>query len=125
MLLDVDHFKRFNDSYGHQAGDAALITVARTLQSIVGDLGFVARWGGEEFAIVFAGRAASDASMLCERARKAIGESPIRVAGRELRVTASAGVAELLPRDSEDDLVGRADLALYASKKAGRKIGRA
>ncbi|MBW8885525.1 MAG: diguanylate cyclase, partial [Planctomycetia bacterium] len=52
MLLDVDHFKKFNDTHGHQAGDAALVTVARAVQGVVGDLGLVARYGGEEFAIV-------------------------------------------------------------------------
>jgi diguanylate cyclase (GGDEF)-like protein len=120
MLVDVDHFKQFNDSHGHQAGDLALVAVARTLQAIVGDLGLVARWGGEEFAVIFAGRTAAEATTLGERARKAIGGLPIRTAGRELRVTASAGVAEMLTGEAEGNVMGRADIALYASKKAGR-----
>jgi diguanylate cyclase len=120
MLVDVDHFKQFNDSHGHQAGDLALIAVARTLQAIVGDLGLVARWGGEEFAVIFAGRTAAEATTLGERARKAIGGLPIRTAGRELRVTASAGVAEMLVGEAEGQAMGRADIALYASKRAGR-----
>src|SRR5262249_26194614 len=108
MLVDVDHFKQFNDSHGHQAGDVALIAVARTLQAIVGDLGLVARWGGEEFAVIFAGRTAAEATTLGERARKAIGGLPIRTAGRELRVTASAGVAEMLTGEAEGNVMGRA-----------------
>jgi diguanylate cyclase len=123
MLLDVDHFKKFNDTHGHQAGDAALVAVARAVQGVVGDSGLVARWGGEEFAVVFGGRAANEATALCEKARQAIGGAAIRFNGRELRVTASAGVAEILAKESQEDIVGRADQALYASKKAGRNCG--
>jgi diguanylate cyclase len=123
MLLDVDHFKKFNDTHGHQAGDAALVSVARAVQGVVGDLGLVARWGGEEFAVVFGGRPASEAVVLCEKARQAISGAPIRFGGRELRVSASAGVAEILTKESQDDVVGRADRGLYASKKAGRNCG--
>jgi diguanylate cyclase len=123
MLLDVDHFKKFNDTHGHQAGDAALVNVARAVQGVVGDQGLVARWGGEEFAVVFGGRPASEAAILCEKARLAIGATPIRFGGRELRISASAGVAEILAKESQDDVVGRADRGLYASKKAGRNCG--
>src|SRR5262245_10852537 len=123
MLLDVDQFKKFNDTHGHQAGDAALVAVARAVQGVVGESGLVARWGGEEFAVVFAGRPASEASAVCEKARQAIGGAAIRFNGRDLRVTASAGVAEILAKESQEDIVGRADQALYASKKAGRNCG--
>jgi len=83
----------------------------------------VARYGGEEFAVVFAGREAAKATTLCERARQAIGSTPIRVAGKELRVTSSAGVAEVMAGDTEVELIGRADEGLYASKNAGRNCG--
>jgi diguanylate cyclase len=120
MLLDVDHFKRFNDTHGHQAGDDALRTVARAVQNAVGAGGLVARYGGEEFAVVFSGQAAGTASAPCERARQAIGAAAIHASGRELRVTASAGVAETAAGDTALDFIGRADEALYASKNAGR-----
>jgi diguanylate cyclase len=123
MLLDVDHFKRFNDTHGHQAGDAALVTVARTLRSAIGDLGLVARWGGEEFAVVLAGRTVAESSVLCEQARQAVSSTPVRWSRSELHLTASAGVAEILPREAEEDCLGRADLGLYASKNAGRNCG--
>jgi diguanylate cyclase len=123
MLLDVDHFKRFNDTHGHQAGDDALQTVARVVRQTAGEVALVARYGGEEFAVVFAGLDAASAIPYCERARQAIGVAPLKVAGEELRITASAGVSEIRTGDTEKQTVGRADEALYASKKAGRNCG--
>jgi diguanylate cyclase len=123
MLLDVDHFKRFNDTHGHQAGDDALRSVARVVQQLIGEVGLVARYGGEEFVVVFAGRDAAKATAFCERSRQAIGSTPVRVAGKELRVTSSAGVTEIMSGDTEVELIGRADEALYASKNAGRNCG--
>jgi diguanylate cyclase len=123
MLLDVDHFKRFNDAHGHQAGDDVLRSVARVVRAAVGEIGFVARYGGEEFAVVFAGLSAPQAIGHSERARQAIGAASVKVGGRDLRVTASAGVAEVLAGDSEKEVIGRADEALYASKKIGRNCG--
>ena len=120
MLLDVDHFKRFNDSHGHQAGDDALKMVARAVQQAVGDSGLVARYGGEEFAVVLPGRTASEATPFCERARQAVGETPVRIDGMDCRITVSGGVAELLTGEMEQEIIGRADEALYASKNAGR-----
>lgn len=123
MLLDVDHFKRFNDAHGHQAGDDVLRTVARTVRQAVGEIGFVARYGGEEFAVVFAGLAAGAAIPHCERARQAIGASSVKVNSRDLRVTASAGVAEIMAGDTGTEVIGRSDEALYASKNGGRNCG--
>lgn len=120
MLIDVDHFKKFNDSHGHQAGDEVLRGVARTLRQLTPDSALVARFGGEEFAVVFAGTSLTAAAPLAERARAAIAGSTFRFAGRELRVTASAGLAELLLGEDEKSLVRRSDEALYASKHAGR-----
>jgi diguanylate cyclase len=123
MLLDVDHFKKFNDTHGHQAGDDALRTVARAVRQSVGEVGLVARYGGEEFAVVFAGLSSAAAIPYCERARQSINAVAVRVAARDLRITASAGVAEVMTGDSEPHLIGRADEGLYASKKGGRNCG--
>ena len=120
MLLDVDHFKRFNDAHGHQAGDDALKTVARIVRQQVGEVGLVARYGGEEFAVVLAGLDLAAATPYCERARKAVGSTSLRIGGKELRITSSAGVAQLLASENASDMLGRADAALYASKNAGR-----
>jgi diguanylate cyclase len=123
MLLDVDHFKKFNDTHGHQAGDEILRGVARVLRQAVSDVGLVARYGGEEFAIVFSGMESAAALPISERARQAISTTPFRIEGRELRLTVSAGVADLLSGDTDREVVGRADEALYASKNAGRNCG--
>jgi diguanylate cyclase len=123
MLLDVDHFKRFNDAHGHQAGDEVLQTVARVVRQAAGEVGLVARYGGEEFAVIFAGLDATSAIPYCERSRQAIGLASVKVAGKELRVTASAGVSEIRAGDTEKQVMGRADEGLYASKKASRNCG--
>jgi diguanylate cyclase len=123
MLLDVDHFKRFNDTHGHPTGDDALKFVARAVRQEVSEVGMVARYGGEEFAVVLAGLNADAASVYCERARQAIGTTRFRAGENEVRVTASAGIAEIMSGESEAELIGRADAALYASKNAGRNCG--
>jgi diguanylate cyclase len=123
MLIDVDHFKKFNDTHGHQAGDEVLRGVARVLRTNVGEGGLVARYGGEEFAIVFAGLTTKAVLGHAESARQAISSTSFRFAGRELFVTASAGLAEIQGGDSEKEFVRRADEALYSSKKAGRNCG--
>jgi diguanylate cyclase len=120
MLFDVDHFKKFNDTHGHQAGDEILRGVARVLRSTLSDIGLVARYGGEEFAVVFAGLTASAVLAQAERARQTIASTTFRFAGRELHVSASGGIADFIGGDDEKELVRRADEALYASKKAGR-----
>ncbi|MCX7677498.1 MAG: diguanylate cyclase [Alteraurantiacibacter sp.] len=123
MLLDVDHFKRFNDSLGHQAGDDALRHVAETLKRVLGDVALIARYGGEEFAALFPGMGAEAAIPYCEQARLAIANARLRINDREHRITVSLGVAQLLPGETECELLQRADAALYASKNAGRNCG--
>ncbi|MDX1945028.1 MAG: diguanylate cyclase [Pirellulaceae bacterium] len=120
MLIDVDHFKKFNDTHGHQAGDEVLRGVARVLRANIGEGGLVARYGGEEFAAVFAGLGVRQIMAQAEKARQAIAGTLFKFAGKQLKVTASAGLAELMPDETEKDLVRRADEALYASKSAGR-----
>jgi diguanylate cyclase len=123
MLLDVDHFKRFNDAHGHPAGDDALKTVARLIRQHVGEVGLVARYGGEEFAVVLAGLDLAAAGPYCERARQAVASTSLRLAGKDVRITASTGVSQLLTGETAAELIGRADAALYASKNAGRNCG--
>jgi diguanylate cyclase len=123
MLVDVDHFKKFNDTHGHQAGDEVLRGVARVLRSKMGEMGLVARYGGEEFAVIFAGLALPDVVAHAERARQAIAETSFRSGGKELFVTVSTGLAEIQSGDQENELIHRADEALYTSKNAGRNCG--
>jgi diguanylate cyclase len=123
MLIDVDNFKKFNDTHGHQAGDEVLRGVARVLRTSVGDGSLVARYGGEEFAVVFAGLTTQAVLAQAEQARQAIATTSFRFAGRELFVTASGGIAEIQTGDEDKELVRRADEALYSSKKSGRNCG--
>jgi two-component system cell cycle response regulator len=117
VLLDVDHFKLYNDAFGHPAGDVILQQVARIMRSSCRQYEAVARYGGEEFAIVLPGGTAEDAFGAAERIRQAIAEAE----WPEREITASLGVATIRPTDLvADDVLQRADAALYASKQNGR-----
>lgn len=119
-MVDVDHFKRFNDTYGHQAGDEVLIEVAQVLAHHASQHGMAARFGGEEFVLLLPGKTISEAESHIERLRQAIAALRFTFAGSEVGVTASLGIAQLLETDSDTNLIERADLALYAAKEAGR-----
>jgi two-component system cell cycle response regulator len=116
VLLDVDHFKRLNDGYGHQAGDETLQRVAATLQAAARTVDLVARYGGEEFAVVLPETDDATAGEVAERMRRAIETMPGTPS-----VTASFGVAAF-PSSALNaaDLIAAADEALYAAKQSGR-----
>jgi len=120
IMLDVDHFKRFNDTQGHQAGDEVLRGMARILRRYAREMDLVARYGGEEFAVVLPGINAKDAAASAQRIRAAIDATHICFQSADLHVTASLGIAEVVPGEDVATLIQRADAALYASKKAGR-----
>lgn len=120
MMIDVDHFKRFNDAHGHQAGDAVLRGLGEVLRKNARGMDIVARYGGEEFAIIAPGTSVADASSGAERVRRAIATNQFSFRETKLHVTASVGVAESLPEEDVAILIQRADAALYASKEAGR-----
>jgi two-component system cell cycle response regulator len=122
-LLDVDHFKRINDAYGHQVGDQALALVATTVQQCLRAYDLVGRWGGEELLLVLPGTTLEIAVVIAERVRAKIAATPLDlVDGRQLTITASLGVASTEQDDQAtlDQLVHAADTALYLSKAAGR-----
>ena len=123
LLVDVDHFKKFNDTYGHQTGDRVLQQVAAQLKLTMRDMDLVARYGGEEFVALLPGTGLSDAKIAAERVRKAVEAAVVRHQDQELRVTASVGLAQALPGDDPASLVGRTDSALYAAKHGGRNCG--
>ncbi|MBM4001143.1 MAG: diguanylate cyclase [Planctomycetes bacterium] len=123
MMIDVDHFKKFNDTYGHQAGDEVLRSVARVLRDNVSSNAMVCRYGGEEFAIIFGGCDLTIASPAAERARAAIADSVVEFEGKQLRVSASGGIAQFRPNETVEAMVKRADDALYVCKEAGRNCG--
>ncbi len=125
LLLDVDHFKRINDTHGHPAGDAVLRYVARLIRAQLRGSDVVARYGGEEFVLLLPGTPLPAALETAERIRRVIAAQTMPVSVSEpLRITVSMGAAALLPGDDPAalaaDLVQRADQALYAAKQGGR-----
>ncbi len=120
MVLDVDHFKKFNDTHGHLAGDEVLKFVAQTMKSQARPTEVVARYGGEEFVVVFRGETVAACRDRADHLRALINQHAITFEGKELRVAASAGVAEIGIGEDDKVLIRRADEALYISKKAGR-----
>jgi diguanylate cyclase (GGDEF)-like protein len=122
LLLDVDHFKQFNDSFGHDAGDQVLKAVAAAVEDNLRAGDVICRYGGEEFMVVAPGTGLRDGAAVAERLRRLIEATAIRWGSRELRVTASVGVATWpMARVSVcEELVSAADSALYAAKDAGR-----
>jgi two-component system, cell cycle response regulator len=123
VLVDVDHFKRVNDSYGHLAGDAVLKNVAATLARGIRTEDALARYGGEEFVVIARGIGVGEAAILAERLRQLVASSKAIFADREISVTVSAGVASLAccgERRDKATLLGLADTRLYRAKETGR-----
>ncbi len=120
VMIDVDHFKKFNDVYGHLAGDLVLRSVARTLTNTLRDMDIVCRYGGEEFAVICPGSTLTQAAADAARVRAAIEAAEITLKEGIVRVTVSLGVAEVAEAEIVDGLIKRADDALYAAKHAGR-----
>lgn len=122
IMMDVDHFKTFNDTYGHQAGDAVLQLVGACLRQAAARIGYVARYGGEEFAIVVSNQPMSNLCHLAEILRRAVMMRSIESKGEQLHVTASFGVAstDFLEHTTADSLIAEADRQLYRAKAGGR-----
>ncbi len=122
LLLDIDHFKSVNDTWGHDGGDAVLQGVARVLAKIARKTDYVARWGGEEFVVALVQTAEPGARIAAERVRRAIAEARFSLpSGDVIGATASVGLASAPTIEwSIDDLVSRADKAMYAAKHRGR-----
>jgi diguanylate cyclase (GGDEF)-like protein len=120
VMADIDRFKDYNDRYGHQAGDFILREIARILQSSCRELDIAGRYGGEEFIIVLPDTRLGEAREVAERIRAAVERYPFTYGGERHAVTLSLGAAELHRMDSSDDLIRRADEALYQAKREGR-----
>lgn len=117
VMFDVDHFKQYNDTFGHPAGDEVLVRVGAILREVVRDQDVAARYGGEEFVVLLPGAGAAEAMVFAERLRRTLESHPWPLRP----VTASLGVATATPpTPGLSDLLGRADRALYAAKRAGR-----
>lgn len=120
LVIDVDHFKKFNDEHGHLAGDAVLRGVACELSRAVRNTDIVARYGGEEFCALLPGTGLNEAKQVAERLRQAIENAQFEFESTHLRVTVSVGLATAGEADDPDALLKRADSALYDAKRNGR-----
>jgi len=122
VMLDIDHFKKVNDSFGHLAGDETLKGVAKVVLETVRQGDIAARYGGEEFIVLLPGATKAKARDVAERIRRRVEAASFTSGGQTVRVTASLGVAEFDPRREGSPLgfIDRADKALYASKQGGR-----
>ncbi|PTS83587.1 hypothetical protein DBR00_13865 [Pseudomonas sp. HMWF032] len=120
LMVDIDHFKRINDSHGHIVGDQALKAVASALKDSLRNVDMVFRYGGEEFMVLLSNTSREAASMIGERLRLAVLGIQYLVENRAIELSVSLGCATLLPGESMDSLLRRADSALYVSKREGR-----
>ena len=121
IMLDIDGFKKINDTFGHQAGDKVLKFLAASLQGAVREIDFVARYGGDEFAVILPETKAEEAVILAERLKRMIKDCPLALDGTHHTITLSAGVTDISKElvDTERTLVNRADKVLYLSKEHG------
>ena len=122
IFVDIDHFKRINDTYGHEVGDQVIQAVATHLQGGLRHSDIVARFGGEEFAIGLLISANDDAAIVAEKIRHLISASPVVCGEHSISVTASLGVAACSVGEhlDVDSLIRKADTALYSAKQSGR-----
>jgi len=123
IMMDIDHFKSFNDNYGHQVGDQVLRLVAKCLTDGVKGQDMAARYGGEEFAILLPETNLNASVIVANNLRKAVAQKDVvnRATGEKLgRITLSGGVAQFYPGEKPEDIIERADSALYTAKHNGR-----
>ena len=120
LLIDLDHFKRINDTFGHHAGDFAIAFASARMQECIRAHDYVGRYGGEEFLVVVPDCEAGTAREIAERMRRSIAEEPPTFDGNEVRITITVGVAMSTPGEQPNSLLKRADRALYSGKDQGR-----
>lgn len=124
MLVDIDHFKQINDRLGHLAGDGVIRDIAATIKAALRNSDLVCRWGGEEFLLLLRGTDAGQGQILAEKIRGAVAAASLRHGGADIAVTISLGIAAYVEGDTPDQLIARADGALYDAKKKGRNVVR-
>ncbi|MDF2177782.1 diguanylate cyclase [Aliiglaciecola sp. CAU 1673] len=120
LLLDLDHFKRINDQWSHNVGDKVLKRVAKTIQSACRETDFAARWGGEEFVILLPDTDLASAEILANRICHNLSQLDLSSLAQGLHLTTSIGLATIVGCDKADEILQRADTALYQAKEAGR-----
>ncbi len=120
-MIDLDHFKQVNDTFGHLAGDAVLTNLAKLFGRYFRSVDFIARYGGEEFVVILPETPLTGAVLTCERIRMAVAKNEVYVNQHTIRITISAGIAEYSPEmKSPEDIIAAADIKLYEAKNNGR-----
>lgn len=120
LFMDIDHFKRFNDTYGHKTGDDVLAMVAKSISYSLRKMDIVSRWGGEEFVVILPGASYVIIKSVSERIRVLIESSFLLVGEEKVHVTVSIGATLSRPDDTVETIVNRADRLMYLSKSSGR-----
>lgn len=120
LMIDLDHFKKVNDTYGHLVGDSTLKGVANIIRATIRNIDIPARYGGEEFAVILVGTDAQGAKHTAERLRKTIMDTAFSAEGKTFKVTVSIGISTSRGAATKEDMLERADQALYQAKESGR-----
>ncbi len=124
IMLDIDHFKKFNDNYGHYVGDCVLKKIAQYINECIRGTDFLYRYGGEEFVVLLPNTDDKGAYRLAQRIRRKIGKAECECDDQKIKLTISAGVSCLAAKENAHDLFIKADTALYAAKTGGRNLVR-
>lgn len=120
MILDLDHFKDINDTYGHCAGDAVIKALSRTLIETMRDSDIICRWGGEEFVVLMSEIDIEEAANLANRIKLLFAGNSVYVSGQQISTTVSIGVTAFTGQPGIEALIHEADQALYQAKESGR-----
>lgn len=122
ILSDIDHFKKINDTYGHECGDTVLVSIAQRIKKAIRTQDVLARWGGEEFLFFLPETDEVGAAKLAEKIRKLLQSSSIQYNEKELVVTMTFGVTIFNPEFDIDNMINKADKALYSGKSSGKNM---
>ncbi|MBP9721720.1 MAG: diguanylate cyclase [Gammaproteobacteria bacterium] len=120
ILVDIDHFKKVNDNFGHLAGDQVIKTIAKTFKNEFRESDLISRWGGEEFLVLVKEIATDFIQIKCENLRKKIENTTVDYLGQEIKITVSIGIAEFEKPQTKEEMIQRADDALYEAKNTGK-----
>ena len=120
LLIDIDHFKTVNDTFGHSTGDEALRYFADAMKMTVRERDMIARTGGEEFCVLLPETIKEEAKVVAERIMEALSNLPMQIGGLKISISVSIGISEIQINESSDSVYNRADMALYRAKDCGR-----